>query len=85
MICIIIWFTGTVMPGQNPMVSPNAQQLNSQGNAAQQSGASQQGPGNQQAQNNAAANSRSSPGPSDENMKKALAALGLPAQQPPGT
>jgi hypothetical protein len=83
MMYIIIWFTGTVMPGQNPMVSPNAQQLNSQGNAAPQSGAPQ-GLGNQQAQNNAAANSRSSPGPSDENMKKALAALGLPAQQPPG-
>ena len=87
MLCIIIWVTGTVMPGQNnqiPMVSPNTQQLNSQGTTNQQSGVSQQGPGSQSAQNNAAANSRSSPGPSDENMKKALAALGLPAQQPPG-
>ena len=72
------------MTGPNPMVSPNAQQLGSQGITPQQSGASQQGPGNQQAQNNATGNSRSSPGPSDENMKKALAALGLPAQQPPG-
>ena len=72
------------MPGQNPMVSPNAQQLNSQGNAGQQSNSTQQGPGNQQAQHNAAGNSRASPGPSDENMKKALAALGLPAQQTPG-
>lgn len=69
------------MPGQNSLVSPNAQpQLNSQGNATQQSGSAQPGPGSQPAQGNAAANNRSSPGPSDENMKKALAALGLPAQ-----
>ena len=65
------------------MVSPNTQQLNSQGNAAQQS-TSQQGPGSQQTQNNPNPNSRSSPGPSDENMKKALAALGLPAQPAQG-
>ena len=71
------------MPGPNPMVSPNTQQLNSQGNVAQQS-TSQQGPGSQQTQNNPNPNSRSSPGPSDENMKKALAALGLPAQPAQG-
>ena len=69
------------MPGQNSLVSPNAQsQLNSQGNTTQQSGSAQQGPGSQSAQGNTAANNRSSPGPSDENMKKALAALGLPTQ-----
>ena len=43
-----------------------------------------QGPGTQQTQTNPNSNSRSSPGPSDENMKKALAALGLPAQSTPG-
>ena len=72
------------MPGQIPMVSPNAQQLNSQGNAAQQGSTYQQGPGAQQAQNNAAASSRSSTGSPDLYMKKALEALGLPALQPPG-
>ena len=69
------------MPGQNPMVSPNTQ-LNNQGNAQQST--SQQGPGNQQTQNNPNPNSRSSPGPSDEHMKKALAALGLQGQTAPG-
>ena len=73
---------GSILPGQNPMVSPNTQQLNSQGNAQQST--SQQGPGSQQTQNNPNPNSRSSPGPSDENMKKALAALGLPAQPAQG-
>ena len=72
---------GAILPGQNPMVSPNTQ-LNNQGNAQQST--SQQGPGNQQTQNNPNPNSRSSPGPSDEHMKKALAALGLQGQTAPG-
>ena len=63
---------------QNSLVSPNAQpQLNSAtgGNATQSSSTQ---PGGQSAQVNVAANNRSSPGPSDENMKKAFLALGLP-------
>ena len=68
-------------PGQNPLVSPNAQsQLNPQSNTTQQSGSVQPGPGSQAGQGNPPANNRASPGPSDESMKKALAALGLPAQ-----
>ena len=63
------------------MVSPNAQsQLNPQSNTTQQSGSVQPGPGSQAGQGNPPANNRASPGPSDESMKKALAALGLPAQ-----
>ena len=66
---------------QNSLVSPTGQpQLNAQAaNPSQQSGGGTGQTGNQAPPGgNTTTANRASPGPSEENMKKALAALGLP-------